>query len=68
MKNADKIRTMTDDELKRFIWWWQVNALTKFLTGEAMKLRDAAQIYEWLQAETFKCEMTRTPGDEEDDT
>lgn len=66
MKNADRIRAMTDEELRRFIWWWQVNAIRVVTTtGGFREMLDAQQLYEWLRSEEFKCEMTRTPEDEE---
>ena len=65
MRNADRIRAMSDDELQSFIWWWQVNVCTKFFTGGPGALLDAAQIYDWLLSEEFKCDMTKTPEDEE---
>lgn len=66
MKNADRIRTMTDEELWHFIWWWQINTIKVFMTaGGFQDMLDAQQIYEWLQSEEFKCKMTRTPEDEE---
>lgn len=65
MKNADRIRAMTDEELQSFAWWWQVNALAAAMRGGFSSLPDAVMIYEWLQSETFKCEMTKTPEDKE---
>lgn len=66
MKNADRIRAMTDEELRRFIWWWQINSIRVVTTaGGFREMLDAQQLYEWLQSEEFKCEMTRTPEDVE---
>lgn len=65
MRNADRIRAMSDDELQSFIWWWQVNTCTKFFAGGPGALPDAVQIYDWLQSDEFKCKMTKKPEDEE---
>lgn len=64
MTNADRVRAMTDEQLQSFVWWWQINALTAFMKGGGFgALPNVTMIYEWLQSETFKCEMTKTPDD-----
>lgn len=66
MRNADRIRAMSDDELRSFIWNWQANALAVFIFSSGSRwLLGTGPIKEWLKSEVFKCEMTMTPEDEE---
>lgn len=66
MTNAEKIQTMSIEELNRFLWWWKVNSITNFLEFGGQKLMDAQQQKKWLLEEEgiTTPEETKMPGEE----
>ena len=65
MNNADKIRNFTDEQLKHFLWVWQINTLTLFCESGGKKQMDVKQLSEWLSADesTFVCPQTEVDQD-----
>lgn len=67
MTNAEKIQTMSIEELNRFIWWWKVDSISSFLAyGRTTNLLDARQQKKWLLEEEgiTTPEETKMPGEE----
>ena len=60
MSNADKIRSMTDEQLQRFLWTWKVNSIESFLESGGQKIMDAKETEIWIKddASTFLCTET----------
>ena len=56
MTNGDKIRSMTDEQLVRFLWTFKVNSTVIFLTdGQGMT---AKELEEWIGSTDFVCRET----------
>lgn len=66
MTNAEKIQTMSIEELNRFLWWWKVESISCFLGYGGMNLLDAQQQKKWLlEKEGITTpEETKMPGEE----
>lgn len=64
MKNADIIRSFTDEQLLYFLWTWKINAITNFLESGGQKGMNVKEIHEWLRKEDgFICDDTRVSDD-----
>ena len=65
MTNAEKIRSMTDEQLNRFLWIWGINTLASFLEHGGTQIMSAKEQAEWLadDASTFVCVQTRVEED-----
>ena len=62
LKNADKIRNMTDEQLNNFLWTLKVNQLSLFFESGFTKTMNAQDQLEWLQSEDgFVCPETKVP-------
>ena len=62
MTNADKIRTMTDEELNLFLWTFKTNQLTLFSMHGFEKTMTVPEQLAWLQREDdFIVPETRVP-------
>lgn len=51
MKNAEYIRYLSDEHLAEYLFKFEVNVISNFLTGGGENIRDAQQIKEWLNQE-----------------
>lgn len=63
MRNADRIRSMTDEQMGNFLWTWEINALSSFLEHGGTRLMNAAELERWLDSEEFVREETRVGED-----
>ena len=62
MTNADKIRTMTDEELNWFLWTFKTNQLALFSMHGSTEAMTVPEQMEWLQREDgFIVPETRVP-------
>lgn len=51
MTNADKIRNMSNDELNTFLWWFKIDALSRFISKGGAGVMDAQEQRLWLQSQ-----------------
>ena len=60
MTNGDKIRNMTDEQLRLFLWTWTINTVSGFLQYGGKGAMNAADLKEWVKADasTFVCRET----------
>ena len=64
LSNADRIRSMSDEELNNFLWTFKVNQLSLFYEHGFTKTMDWKQQMEWLQSEdNFVVPETLVPED-----
>jgi len=65
MTNAEKIKSMTDEQLNCFLWIWSINSITSFFEHGGQELMDAKQQRDWLAADesTFVCVQTKVSKD-----
>lgn len=49
MSNADRIRAMSDKELADFIFKWQVNFISEFLTNGFVNAMNAQDMRAWMK-------------------
>lgn len=65
MTNAEKIKSMTDEQLNRFLWIWGINSIASFLEHGGVQLMNAKEQAEWLAANesAFVCTQTRVGED-----
>lgn len=66
MKPADKIRSMTDEELNTFLWGLKINSLTLFFEKGGAGLMDAYDQRIWLQSEDPEWSGEFTPWKQEE--
>ena len=66
MTNAEKIQTMSVEELNSFLWWWKINSIASFFEKGGTRLMNAMQQKEWLLEEEGKTipEEIKNPEDE----
>lgn len=61
MTNGDKIRSMTDEQLVRFLWTFKINSMMIFFTdGQGM---DAKDLDDWIKSTEFVCRDTEVGED-----
>ena len=63
MKNGDYIRAMDNDRLSRFLWTWELNALTNFMQYGGQRSMNGSQLRKWLESENFVCPETEVGED-----
>lgn len=51
MTNGDKIRSMSNEELNTFLWWFKIDALSAFFSKGGAGVMDAAEQRLWLQSQ-----------------
>lgn len=55
MKNADKIRNMTDEQIARFLWTWKINSVSLFLSQGGQGSLNARDIRAWIVSDKWIC-------------
>ena len=64
MKNADVIRSFTDEQLSNFLWTWKINAIMNFLENGGQRGMNAKELHDWLkQKDGFVCDDTHVNED-----
>ena len=51
MTNGERIRSMSDEELNTFLWWFKIDALSAFFSKGGAGVMDAAEQRLWLQSQ-----------------
>lgn len=47
--NADRIRRMSDEELRKFLFDFQLEAITGFMSKGGLGCKDSVQLLDWLR-------------------
>lgn len=51
MTNAERIRSMSDEELNTFLWWFKISEAVAFLAKGGAGVMDAEEQRLWLQSQ-----------------
>lgn len=49
--NADRIRSMNNEELNQFLWWFKISTMASFVENGGSSVMDAKEQHEWLNSE-----------------
>lgn len=52
MNNGDRIRSMSNEELARFIFHWQVNLISEVFKNGFVNTLDFLEMKEWLESKS----------------
>ena len=53
MTNVERIRTMSDEELNTFLWWFKIDAVSNFFESGGRNIMNANQQKEWLKSDDY---------------